>query len=205
MSDQNFVYAVFRNNLRVLDVVGGLHTAGFTTAQIGVLGAKGKQFKYLSGKVEDPSAKNFIRFGIAGCFGGLCAGISALRLVPEVVTFQILTPLMAAISGGAIFAYFGCYMSVFLNSTKPQHWANIFEGTVEAGSIIIVAECNSRDEMRTAMAVMDAENPVELIAREKALPWAIKSEVKEPTVVAVPPVTLPAEVEPATPVLTAVA
>ncbi|MBX9720969.1 MAG: hypothetical protein K2X81_06225 [Candidatus Obscuribacterales bacterium] len=167
MSDQNFVYGVFAHKEKAFEVLGKLHEAGFATAELGVLAMR-NDYKYVSGRVDDPSARNFTVWGTLGCLGGLWAGISGSPHIPY-LPFQIITPLMAAISGGAVMAYFGSFMGVFLNSGKPQHWANVFEGSINEGSVIVLAECSSRSMMRTAMETIEAEEPSELILREKSL------------------------------------
>ena len=166
MSDQNFVYGVFAENERALVAVRKLHEAGFITAQLGVLGKKGKEFKYVSGRVDDPAERNYLRWGTFGCIAGLIAGVVGSPHIPN-LPFQIMTPLMAAMSGGVVISYFGSFMGSFLHSGKPQHWANTFEGTISEGAVIVLAECSSRDQMKDAIAVLNSEDPIELIARQK--------------------------------------
>jgi len=166
MSDRNFVYGVFRQIDKAIPVVDKLHQAGFCTEQIGILGTKSKKFQYVSARLEDPAARNFLLWGAFGCIGGLCAGIAGSPHIPN-LPFQILSPLMAAISAGVVMAYFGSFMGVFLNSSKPQHWANVFQGTIEVGSVLVLAQCDSREQMRTAMEIIETEEPVELVVREK--------------------------------------
>src|SRR3978361_1186435 len=126
MSDQDFVYGVFKKSQVALEVVSELHQAGLATSDICVVGTPDDEFKYVSAKIDDPTAKYFIRFGIGGCIAGLIAGILGAPQLPVASTVQILAPLMGAISGGIVLAYFGVFMCAFLYANKPHHWSNVF-------------------------------------------------------------------------------
>ena len=195
MSDQDIVYGVFRNSDEAVLAVAELHKAGLQTSEICVVANQGESFKYLSGAVQDPNAGYFVNFGIGGCIAGLCAGIAAAPTIPYVVSFQILTPLMAAISGGIVFAYFGCFMCAFLHANKPHHWANVFEGTVESGSVIVLAEPDSAQQKKSVIEILNALDPIELVVRRKTSNPIIAPEQFCP----------PAEVERVAPALSAVA
>lgn len=177
MSDQDYVYGVFRDNDHVATVVKQLHEAGLQTSEICVLGNKSEQFRQLAGKIDDPTAKHFIKFGIAGAVAGLFAGLVISLHIPGVNGFQLIVPLMGTVAGGACFPYFVCQMATFLTSNRPQHWANVFEGTVENGSVIVMAEPQSPEERQSAMDILLQYNPIELIFRRS--PWGLTA-VPEP-------------------------
>ena len=168
MSDQDYIYGVFADAENVPAVVSKLHQAGFKTSEICVLGRKSEQFKNVAGKIEDPTAKQFMWFGIGGGIAGLIAGIAMSLHIPGANGFQLIVPLMGTISGGACFPYFMCQLSTFLTSNKPQHWANVFEGSVETGSVIVMAEPQSPAERQSAIEILLAYNPTEMIFRRSA-------------------------------------
>jgi hypothetical protein len=181
MSDQDYVYAVFRDTDKAATVVADLHQAGLETSEICVLGNKSDQFRQVAGKIDDPTGKYFILFGIAGGMAGLIAGIAASLHIPGAYGFQVIIPLMATISGASVFPYFACLLGAFLTSNKPQHWASVFEGHVADGSIIIMAEPQSPDERKSVMDIFISYNPVEVIFRRQ--PWgltAVTEQVTEP-------------------------
>ena len=179
MSDQDFVYGVFKGSDKAFLVVSELHKAGLKTSEIAVLGNKTEQFRYLSGKIEDQTLKHFAEFGMGGCILGLIAGIAGAPHIPFGQSFQIIVPFMATISGGAAFAYFGCWMGAFLHANQPQHWASAFEGTVEGGDIIILAEPQNRAQRSKTIEILHSHNPSELIFRRK--PWGqLASTMVEP-------------------------
>lgn len=179
MSDQDYVYGVFRDNDHVAAVVQRLHEAGLQTSEICVLGNKSEQFTQLAGKIDDPTARHFIKFGIAGAVAGLIAGLVISLHIPGVNGFQLIVPLMGTVAGGACFPYFVCQMATFLTSNRPQHWANVFEGTVENGSVIVMAEPQSIAERQSAMDILLQYNPIELIFRRS--PWGVTA-MTEPAI-----------------------
>ncbi|MFN8550656.1 MAG: hypothetical protein U0103_04130 [Candidatus Obscuribacterales bacterium] len=170
-SDQDYIYGVFRDVENVPNVVSQLHKAGLQTSEICVLGNKSEQFATVAGKIEDPTSRHFIQFGIAGAIGGLIAGIFASLHIPGVNGFQLIVPLMGTVAGGACFPYFVCQLACFLTSNKPQHWANVFEGSVQAGEVIVMAEPQSPEERNAAMNIFLASNPIEMIFRRS--PWGL--------------------------------
>jgi len=180
MSDQDYVYGVFRDNDHVATLVKQLHEAGLQTSEICVLGNKSEQFTQLAGKIDDPTAKHFIKFGIAGAVAGLIAGLVVSLHIPGVNGFQLIVPLMGTVAGGACFPYFVCQMATFLTSNRPQHWANVFEGTVENGSVIVMAEPQSVAERQSTMDILLQYNPIELIFRRS--PWGLTG-MPEPAIV----------------------
>lgn len=177
MSDQDYVYAVFRDSDKAATVVADLHQAGLETSEICVLGNKTDQFRQVAGKIDDPTGKYFIGFGIGGGLGGLIAGIAMSLHIPGAFGYQIIVPLMATIAGASVFPYFMCLVGAFLTSNKPQHWANVFEGHVEDGAIIIMAEPQSPQERKSVMDIFLSQNPVEVIFRRQ--PWGLTA-VAEP-------------------------
>lgn len=173
MSDQDYVYGVFTGGEKVPDVVAELHRAGLKTSEICVLGNKSEQFNTISGKIKDPTAKNFMYFGIAGAIGGLIAGIAVSLHIPGINGFQLIVPLMGAVSGGACFPYVICQLAMFLTANDPQHWAHVFEGSVEHGAVIIMAEPQTSAQKQSAMQIFLAHNPVEMIFRKSQ--WGLSA------------------------------
>lgn len=171
MSDQDYIYGVFKDVESVPRIISQLHEAGLQTSEICVLGNKSEQFTNMAGKIEDPTSKHFIQFGIAGAIGGLIAGIFASMHIPGVNGFQLIVPLMGTVAGGACFPYFVCQLATFLTSSKPQHWANVFEGSVQSGSVIVMAEPQSPEERNAAMNIFLAGSPIEMIFRRT--PWGV--------------------------------
>lgn len=179
-TDQDYIYGVFTDVENVPNVVSQLHGAGMQTSEICVLGNRSDQFKNMAGKIEDPTFKHFIQFGIAGAIGGFIAGIFASLHIPGVNGFQLIVPLMGTVAGGACFPYFVCQLATFLTSNKPQHWANVFEGAVSNGEVIVMAEPQSPEQRKSAMEIFMAANPSEMIFRRTA--WGV-SKTAEPTTI----------------------
>lgn len=196
MSGQDFIYGVFKRSDVALHVVADLHGAGLTKSDICVLGSGEGEFKYVSAQLKDPTVKYFVMSGLIGCVLGLFAGVmGAPRIHYDMPMFQILTPLMGAISGGIVLAYFGMFMGAFLNANQPQHWANVFEGTVQDGEVIVAVEPTNNEQRKLAMEIIDRSHPVELIVRKKSINDIVPKEEFIPTIAADRPVI--AEAKPA--------
>ena len=64
-------------------------------------------------------------------------------------------------------------LAMFLMANNPQHWANVFEGTVEGGAVIIMAEPQSSEQRRLAMDILMTHNPSEMIFRKTQ--WGVSA------------------------------
>ncbi len=176
MSDQDYVYGVFADQSNVAAMVTQMHEAGLRTSEICVLGNKSEQFSQLAGKIEDPTSKHFIAFGVGGAIAGLIAGLVVSLHIPGVNGFQLIVPLMGTVAGGACFPYFICQLATFLTSNRPQHWANVFEGTVTDGSVIVMVEPQSSAQRQSAIDILLEHNAIEMIFRRS--PWGVSGTVE---------------------------
>ena len=169
MSQPDYVYGIFDNNGSAGQVLEDLHKAGFKSADLSVVGKDCPEFRNASARIKTPMARYFVRYGIAGALGGLWAGTALAPHVPTPGFFQILTTLMAAVSGGIVMAYWGTWIGAFLHANEPQYYANVFEGEIENGEIVVLAEVNSREERRAAWEIMDNHDALEIITRQADL------------------------------------
>lgn len=165
MSQLDFVYGVFENAKDLQLIVADLHKAGFKEVDINVVGKDCPEFHHQSAKIKSPQAKYFVKYGIVGAFSGLWGGVMLAPPLHYVVTFQVMTMIMAAVSGGIVMAYIGTFLSAFLHASQPQYFANAYEGDVTNGAVLVSVECVSADERRKAYQVIDSHNPVETISR----------------------------------------
>ena len=165
MSQLDFVYGVFENAKDLQLIVADLHKAGFKEVDINVVGKDCPEFHHQSAKIKSPQAKYFVKYGIVGAFAGLWGGVMLAPPLHYVVTFQVMTMIMAAVSGGIVMAYIGTFLSAFLHASQPQYFANAYEGDVTNGAVLVSVECVSADERRKAYQIIDSHNPVETISR----------------------------------------
>ena len=171
MSDQDYIYGVFDDTEHVAAAVTKLHQAGLKTSEICVLVDDAEQFQLLSGKIEDPTARYFMWFGVAGAIAGLIAGIFISLHIPGVNGFQLIVPLMGVVAGGSCFPYVVCQLSCFLTSSRPQHWAHVFAGSVKGGQAILMVEPQTTAQRNDAMNILLEYNPSDLIVRKAQ--WGI--------------------------------
>jgi hypothetical protein len=165
MSEQDFVYGVFDRCEAAAAVVQALHLAGFKSAAINLVGPKTDQFQYVSAKIKNPAKDYFVLFGAAGGLGGLWAGTVLAPTIPYVVSFQILTTLMAAISGAIVMAYFSLFVSAFLTANDPQYYANVYQADMPVGAALVSVEAVSAGERTKARMILEEFDPIELIVR----------------------------------------
>ena len=169
MSQPAYVYGIFENPGSTGQILEDLHKAGFKSADLSVVGKDCPEFNNLSARIKTPMAKYFVRYGIVGALGGLYAGVTMAPDLPFPGFFQIITTIMAAVSGGIVLAYWGVWIGAFLHANEPQYYANVFEGEVENGEIVVLAETTSKEERRTAWEIMDSHEAVEIITRQADL------------------------------------
>ena len=165
ISEQDFVYGVFDHCEAAATVVQALHGAGFKSEVINLVGPNTEQFQYVSAKIKNPTKGYFLAFGIVGALGGLWAGASLAPTIPYVVSFQVLTTLMAAISGSIVMAYFSLFVSAFLTANDPQYFANVYQADMSVGAALVSVEADSAEERAIAQKIMEEFEPIELIVR----------------------------------------
>lgn len=178
MSQPDYVYGVFSTNAITGQVIENLHKAGFKAADLSVVGRDCEEFHNVSAKIKTPMARYFVKYGIVGALGGLWAGT---MLAPEVNSpgfFQIIVTVMAAVAGGIVLAYWGTYMCAFLHANEPQYYANVFEGEIHNGDIVVLAEVNSKEERLAAWQIMNEFDANEIITRKADLGQIIGLEIE---------------------------
>ncbi len=169
MSQPAYVYGIFDNANICGQVLEDLHKTGFKSVDLSVVGKDCPEFRNQSAKIKSPMARYFVRYGIIGALGGLWAGVT---MAPQIHTpgfFQIITTVMAAVAGGIVLAYWGVWIGAFLHANEPQYYANVFEGEIENGEIVVLAETQTSEERRTAWEIMNAHDAVEIITRRADL------------------------------------
>ncbi len=191
MLEHEFVYGVFRDPTVAANVVSRLHEFGLEPTQICVIGNQSEPFNRATAKIQDPTEAAFMRFGAVGALAGLWAGVSASPKIPYVPTFEILVPLMAAISGAVVFAYFAIPLCAFLTANRPRHWATVFEGHVEQGDVIVIVESHGNQRFKL-MEVLDSSGAFEIVSKRAESFDAAKSIGFAPTFV-------PSKIEPEVP------
>ncbi len=169
MSQLDFVYGVFEDAKSLQIIVADLHKAGFKEVDINVVGKDCPEFTHQSAKIKSHQAKYFVKYGIVGALAGLWGGVMLAPPLHYIVTYQVMTMLMAAVSGSIVMAYIGTFLSAFLHASQPQYFANAYEGDIANGAALISVECVSADERRKAYQIIDGHNPIEIISRAAVL------------------------------------
>lgn len=169
MSNPDYVYGIFENTTAAGQILEDLHKAGFKSADLSLVGTDCPEFHNVSARIKTPMARYFVRYGIAGALAGLWAGVTMAPHLAYPGFFQIITTVMAAVSGGVILAYWGVWIGAFLHANEPQYYANVFHGEIRNGQIVVLAEVNSKEERRSAWAIMDDHDAIEIIFRQADL------------------------------------
>lgn len=165
MSEENYVFAVFAYYGEAAQCISALHQANFKEADINLVGKDCSEFKRISARINNPNKKYFVWFGSLGALGGLYAGPILAPHLPYVVSFQIITTIMATVSSSIILAYMGQFLAAFLHANEPQHYANVYEGEVLAGQALVSISAKTAEECLTAWKIMDAHGALETISR----------------------------------------
>jgi hypothetical protein len=165
MSEQDFVYGVFDHCEAAAAVVQALHGAGFKSEVINMVGPDTDAFRYVSAKIKNPAKDFFVIFGVVGALGGLWAGVAMAPTVPHIVSFQILTTLMAAISGSVVLAYASVIISALLTANNPQNYANVYQADMSVGAALVSVEADSAQERAIAQKILEEYQPIELVVR----------------------------------------
>ena len=137
---------------------------------------------YKSAIVHNSVKRTFIWGGLAGAIIGGIAGAVASPTVPYAGTFQILTPMMAMVSGAIVLAYFGVWICGFLSWLDKPIPADAFEGTISNGALLLAVETQKKDLQHLAMECFSTNGAVEIIARDEtlgALPTVSVESVEE--------------------------
>lgn len=165
MSEQALVFGVFENLDKATSCIAALHKAGFKEADINIVGKDCREFKYVSAKIHNPTKRAFVWFGSIGALAGLYVGPMLAPTIPYVVSFQVITTIMASVSSGIILAYMGQFMAAFLHANTPQYYANVYEGDLDQGAALISVEAESMAKRLEASKIFEEQQAVEIISR----------------------------------------
>lgn len=168
MSEQALVFGVFENLDNATICIAALHKAGFKEAAINIVGKDCREFKYVSAKIHNPTKRAFLWFGSIGALAGLYVGPMLAPTIPYVVSFQVITTIMASVSSGIILAYMGQFMAAFLHADTPQYYANVYQGDLEHGAALISVEAESMEERLRAATIFEEHEAVEIVSRRAA-------------------------------------
>lgn len=122
-------------------------------------------------------------FKVAGCIGAIIGGLAGVVASPTIGvadTFQILTPVMAAIAGAVVGGYTGVIISAFLNtSSNEASVLEIFDGCIANGSTLVAVPVSTAEEKLLSIRCIDSYEPTEIIIRAGAIgPLDLQSSAK---------------------------
>ncbi len=172
MRSLNFVYGAFRNEDQFLLAFGAMKAAGLKDLK--VVRNTAESITYSSAIINNPVHKWFRVGGAAGAVIGGLAGALASPLIPASNVFQVLTTMMAGVSGAVMCAYFGGWVVGFLYGVDPWLQSEVFEGTIENGSLILGVEVDSQASKMAAIQALTTNGAIELIVRDASLPAVLK-------------------------------
>ncbi len=162
-----FIYGVFEGTNNISRVLSSLKADGLTDV---VVLKDSKALAYNSATLHPTKKTPFIIAGTIGGVLGAIVGAIASPTVPYTNTFQLITPIMAMVSGSVIFAYLAFWLAGFLYwIDRPVIENEVFEGTIPNGSVLlgVTVECSAQ-KVRV-MECLDSNGAVEIIARNTAL------------------------------------
>jgi hypothetical protein len=170
MSQEYFVYGVFEDNGAASELVQKLHDAGFAKPSISVVGQENSpEFKHVAARITNRAHRFLIASGIAGAIGGLTAAIMYQPSIPYSVSFQLIVPVMAMVAGAVLLGFTGMWIGMFLHANQPNYYANVFEGQVTNGAVVVCVEVNSQLQRALAAEMVSLLDPIELVIRSSTL------------------------------------
>jgi hypothetical protein len=163
MSERDFIYGVFSEAEQGAAVVADLHASGIAESDINFITSNDKQSKTVSARLTNPTKKFMVAFGVIGTIGGMIAGALMAPALPGEGSFQVVTTLMAAVSCGLVVGYVGSITAAILYANQPQYYANIYEGVLPRGKVVVSLEAEGNEQIETAFKLMSSHDALEII------------------------------------------
>lgn len=162
-----FIYGVFRSTESFSKALSELKAQGLDDVVI-LKNAEG--LSYSSAQVPPTKKTPFIVAGTIGGILGAIVGAIASPTVPYTDTFQLITPIMAMVSGSVIFAYLAFWLAGFLYWVdRPILENEVFEGSISNGSVLLGVTVEKTAQKLKVIECLESNGSVEIIARNTAL------------------------------------
>ncbi len=162
-----FVYGVFSETTDFSNALSSLKSEGMDDV---VIVKNTVNAVYKSATLHDNLKKHFITAGSVGAIIGGLAGVVASPTVPYTDSFQLITPIMAMVSGAVVCGYFALWTCGFLHwIDRPIMEHEVFEGEISNGSMLLGVTVQSEDEKRKAVDCFIKTGAVELIVRSESI------------------------------------
>lgn len=163
-----FIYGVFAGAEEISQALAGLKAQGLSEV---VVLKDSQGLSYSSATVPPTKKTPFIVAGTIGGIVGAAVGAVASPTVPYTDTFQLITPIMAMVSGSVIFAYLAFWLAGFLYWVDSPITENeVFEASIPNGSVLLGVTVNNTTQKLKAIECFDNHGAIEIIARSEALP-----------------------------------
>ena len=177
-----FIYGVFASTDGFSKALSSLKAKGMSDL---VILKDSKGLAYNSAKLLPVTKTPFIVAGAIGGILGALVGAVASPTVPYQGTFQLITPIMAMVSGAVIFAYLAFWIAGFLYWVdRPVIDTEVFEGNIANGFVLVGVTVETSSQKMKAIECLESNGAVEIIARNTALvePPMVSSpsEVRQP-------------------------
>lgn len=172
MATTNVALCTARDENQAYDIVVGLKSAGFQSDQISVLlpnHLSTTEFVHEANtKAPEGASIGAGTGGVVGGVLGLLAGIGTLA-IPGLGPLIAAGPILATLSGIAAGGTIGGLAGALIGMGLPEVEAKLYESELQAGKIVITADCgNSNERVNAAKEVFrnhDAENVSSLGAK----------------------------------------
>lgn len=162
-----FVYGVFSQTSDFSNALSLLKSDGMNDV---VIVKNTVNSAYKSASLHNNLKKHFITAGSVGAIIGGLAGVVASPTVPFTDSFQLITPIMAMVSGAVVCGYFALWTCGFLHwIDRPIMEHEVFEGDISNGSMLLGVTVESDDEKRKAIDCFIKAGAVELIVRSESI------------------------------------
>jgi hypothetical protein len=161
------VYCTTESPLLARQIVDHLKSAGFPDTRISILVPDNEKLRALTGDdatmAPEGAAAGMAAGSMIGGAVGLAAGLSALA-IPGIGPFLAAGPILAAVSGIAVGAAVGGIAGALIGLGIPEAQAQIYEGRLRQGRVLVSAHTDDPAQVRRAEAIFLAEGATDIFA-----------------------------------------
>lgn len=161
-----YTYGVFKTHKAIADALTELKANGLE----GTVSGHGSSTVLLKPALNpEPLRQHFITFGAVGAVIGGLAGAVALPATHYTYGYQVLTPMMAMVTGALLCAYFGVWLFGVLNGLEGSDEHGDTVQNPDGNAIVLSVKTETREATRTAMNAMQRNEAICIVMRDGAV------------------------------------
>ncbi|PTY03951.1 hypothetical protein DB346_02735 [Verrucomicrobia bacterium LW23] len=165
------VHGVLSNQAQVNNAVERLRLAGFSDADISLLGSDAGNVRDLkletNSKAPEGATIGTTTGGALGAVGGWLIGVGSLA-IPGVGPFIAAGPILAALSGAAVGAGVGGLTGALVGMGMTELEARQYEGRIRDGQLLLSVHAETSDQVSAARQALEQAGAVDIATSSEA-------------------------------------